>query len=461
MYKTVKIAVFAVWLLSTLSCGGPKKVQGPPPLPQPEWVKSRPYSSTYYIGIGWARKGVDINQHQLTAKQNAQADMASEISVNISTNSVLHAFESNQRFREDFTSTIKAEAQQQLEGFEVVDTWEDQTSYWVYYRLSKVEYQRQKELKKNNAVTISSDLFGKALDARQSGDFRLAIVQFIKALEPLKAYLSEPLPVEFRGKQVFLGNEIFQELSTTISSIDLMPASPEAKVKTGGSLSASNLQFIAKSTLATNVTEIPVVATYSERPIRDNKKRTDRSSNVSFDIPSVRSTKAFETFTVAVDLESLTNEATTELFIRKLVSSLKASSGAIRINIEKPVMVIEANEINLGEKVNPGYLEECFKKKAIESGFLISTDTTEADYIVRISAVSTSTGQSGTYKGASLSGVITVIGASGNQIYNRAIEGIKGSHFEYKVAGEEAFKETRRRLELSYFREVVEAINRK
>lgn len=448
-------------LLAASGCGGSKKLPSTPVTAQPEWVKNRPTSSSYYVGIGWARKGTDVNQYQQAAKQNAQADLASDISVNISTNSVLHAFESNLKFREDFTSTIKAETQQQLEGFEVVDTWEDQGNYWVYYRLSKAEYLRQKEIKKNNAVTISSDLFGKGIDARTSGDFKLAIIQFIKALEPLKPYFSEPLPVEFRGSQIFLGNEIFKELSSTLSSIEVIPNFAEIKTKTGTSIPTSNLQFTLRSRLAASVTEMPVVANYSERPLRENKKRTDRNSLVSFDIQSVRSIKNFETFTVTVDLESILVEATSELFIRKLIANFSPPSGTIRINIEKPILFIEANEINLGEKISQGSLEQALRKKAIESGFQLGTSANEADFIVKLTAATKTSGENGAYKSVTLDGVLTVVASNGSQIYHRALEGFRGTHFEYKTAGEEAFKEARRRIELSFFREIVDAINKK
>ena len=52
----------------------------------PDWVRQRPVSSLYYIGIGRADK-TDKDYMQL-AKQNALKDLASELKVQVSSNSL-------------------------------------------------------------------------------------------------------------------------------------------------------------------------------------------------------------------------------------------------------------------------------------------------------------------------------------------------------------------------------------
>ncbi|HPF93435.1 MAG TPA: LPP20 family lipoprotein, partial [Tenuifilaceae bacterium] len=123
-----KLLTIIGFVLLLGACVGGKKVQGPP---KPDWVTNRPTSPMYYYGIGAARKSSDVSQYQQAARQNALADMANEISISISSNSVIHAFESNLNFREDFTSTIRAQTQQDLEGYEQVDSWDDENTYWV------------------------------------------------------------------------------------------------------------------------------------------------------------------------------------------------------------------------------------------------------------------------------------------------------------------------------------------
>jgi hypothetical protein len=135
--------------------------------------------------------------------------------------------------------------------------------------------------------------------------------------------------------------------------------------------------------------------------------------------------------------------------------------GSIRINIQKPVFAIIAREQNLGESITPGLLEEGFRKKAVEMGYLITSEAKEADYIVRITASATQKEDLGQYKNATVGGVIQVESVEGNQIYYKPIDGFNGRHFELKQAGEEAFREARKRLENTYFREIHETISKK
>jgi hypothetical protein len=457
-YKILIVSLLAIILGG---CGGAKKTSTPPPKPTPNWVSSRPSSAMYYYGIGAARITSDPSQYQQAARQNALADMSSEISISISSNSVLHAFESNLNFREDFTSTIKAQTQQDLEGYELVDSWEDLNNYWVFYRLSKAEFNRLKELRKNNAVTRSLDLFSSGIIARNTGSIRVSLVQLIKALEPIKPYFSEPLPVEYNGSQIFLGNEIFKELSTTIAAIEIAPIHAWISAKTGQSISSTMLKFEARHKQYGIIAELPLVVNYTERPLRNNKQRTASNGIASFDIDVVRSTKAFETFSASIDTDDILIETGVDPFVRRLITRFNLPQGTIRINIEKPVFAIISNEVNLGEVLKPGILEEGFKQKAIESGYQVKTDAEEADYIVRITAATSNRGVSGQFENVGLEGLISVKTKDGNQLYHKNLEGIIGRHFEHNQAGLEAYREARRRVEVTFFREIHEAINKR
>ena len=440
------------------ACVGGKKVQGPP---KPDWVTNRPTSQMYYYGIGAARKTSNVSQYQQAARQNALADMANEISISISSNSVIHAFESNLNFREDFTSTIRAQTQQDLEGYEQVGSWDDENTYWVSYRLSKAHYQQLKEKKKSDAVTRSVDFFTSGISARQSGDVRLALVQMVKALEPIKPYFSEPLPVSIDGTEVYLGNEIFKEISNTLAQISLVPQMAEVSVKVGQAIPASVLRFSALFQNSTPIASLPLEVTYSEKPLRNNKQRTNSNGNASFDVDVVRSKKTFESFSATINLNDILTEAGTDPLIRRLVTRFNLPKGTIRINVDKPVIYILSNETNLGDPLSPGPLEQSVKKKAVEMGYLVKSAPEEADYVIRIIAATSSRGQAGQFKVASLEGTLRLETSKGDQLYHKPLEGFQGRHFELKQAGEEAFKEAKRKVEISYFREMHEAITRR
>jgi hypothetical protein len=446
-------------LLMLQSCGPGNKLSEPV-TPRPDWVRSRPIVPGYYIGIGWAKKTPNVHQYQQAAKQNAFSDLASEISVSISSNSVLHAFESKLGFKEDFSSTIQARTQEELAGFDIVDTWEDQENYWIYYRLSAIRHREIKDKKREDATRLSSGLFQNAIESRARGQFRTSLVQLISSMEAIKNHFDDPLPVEIGDRQVQLGNEIFNELSSTISQIEIIPLSDQIDIRAGQAVSPSMLKFNVSSRESGPVADFPLLAAYSERPIRNNRGRSDRDGNVEFGIDGVRSARSFETFTVTADMTAILTEATTDPMIRRLVSRFSIPEGSVRINILKPVIMLVCNEQNIGQELVSGTLRESFRKNAMEAGYLITDNPSGADYIVRITANTLPAGESGVYKNALLSGNISAEDASGNQIFHRELEGFRGSHFEMIRAGEDAFRQAVRRMDSTFFRELDESLKK-
>jgi hypothetical protein len=452
--KTISILPLAILLLS---CGGPKKVEKTYP-PAPIWVKNRPISSSYYVGIGSARKTADLNQTLQTAKQNALADMASDISINISSNSLLSSIEINSNVSEDFSKTIKAQAEQDLEGYETVGNYEDASNYWIYFRLSKTEYQKIKEERKSKAITKALDLFDKGVAAEKSSDIRLALISFIKALEPLKPYFNDPLQVQYQGKEIYLGNEITRKISQVISSIQIEPTSKQVKVKQGQSLLANSLEFKVTYQNGQPINGITLSATYTEKPLRNSKVQTDIRGLASFPIDAIRSNKNTETLSTFLNLESISNEATTDYVIRKLFNRFHAPEANITISIVKPLFFITSNETNLDSKLSPSLLSESLKQKIIESGYSSTLKETDADYHVSIIASTKSKGESGSYKQTILNATISVKDKLGADIYTKHIDNIIGAHFDFQQAGIEAYKEAVKKVENTISREIIESV---
>jgi hypothetical protein len=452
------IPLFIILILLQ-SCGSGKQL-AEPASPRPDWVRSRPIVPGYYIGIGWAQKTSNVHQYQQAAKQNAFSDLASEISVLISSNSVLHAFESKLGFNEDFSSTIQARTQEELAGFDIVDTWEDQGNYWIYYRLSAIRHQEIKDKKREDAAKLSSGLFQNSLESRARGQFRTSLVQMISSMEAIKNHFDDPLPVELGDRQVQLGNEIFNELSSTISQIEIIPANSQIEIRAGQAVPSSKLRFNVSSRETGPIPDFPLIATYSERPIRNNRERTDRDGNAEFVIDGIRSTRSFETFTISADMTAILTEATTDPMIRRLISRFSIPEGSVRLNIIKPVIMLVANEHNIGEELLTGTLRESFRKNAMEAGYLITDTPSGADFIVKITANTLPAGESGVYNSALLSGNISAEDSFGNQIFHRELNGFRGSHFQMTRAGEDAFSQAVRRMESTFFRELDEALKK-
>lgn len=454
MKKIIVLLPFAILLLG---CGGSKKVEKAI-APAPAWVQNRPVSSTYYVGIGSAPKYADMNQTQQTAKQNALADMASDISVNISSNSLLSTFESNYNITEDFSKTIKAQAEQDLEGYETIGSYEDLNNYWVYFRLSKAEYQRIKEERKSKAITKALDLYDKGITANKSGDVRLAFLNLIKALEPLKPYFSDPLQVQFQGKEIYLGNEIFKELTQVLSSIRIEATNNQIRIKLGKQLPSNSIEFKVSGQNGQPLNGITLLASYTEKPLRISKVQTDANGLARFTLDAIQSNKNTETLKSTVNLEAIANEATTDFIIRKLFTRFRAPEASITISIIKPVFYFISNETNLDNKLIPSVLAESLKRQILEAGYSTVDKMADADYIISTTASTKNKGESGTYKQTTLTGSISIKDKTNAEIYSKQLDGIIGTHFDYKAAGLEAYKEAAKKVEYTIAREIIEVV---
>ena len=177
---------------------------------RPAWVLARPVDDLDYIGIGSCPKA--RADYQESAKKNALNDLASEISVRVEGNSLLSSLDSRTRFTETYQSNIRTTSNEQLEGFEMVDSWQDAREYWVYYRLDKSVHARIKAERKEKALAIARDGFGRAQERLAAGDLKGAFDQDLRALIAMKEYWGENDQVTVGDRQVPLANAIFADL---------------------------------------------------------------------------------------------------------------------------------------------------------------------------------------------------------------------------------------------------------
>src|SRR5690606_12314075 len=133
------------------------------------------------------------NDYQQIAKKNALNDLISEIKVTVSTNSVLSQYQNNREFRQQFESDTRITALNTIERFETVDSWENKETYWVYYRLSKSEYENARRQKMLSALKRAADYYNRASQFDIRKNYMQALRLKIKAVATVQDYLSEDL----------------------------------------------------------------------------------------------------------------------------------------------------------------------------------------------------------------------------------------------------------------------------
>lgn len=369
----------------TFSCSSSKKL-AEQEAEKPMWLKDKPILEEYYIGIGSARKIGTIDEYTNEARKNALADIAGEISTSISSISVLNQVEDKRGVSEIFQNTIKTSSKDFLTAYEKVESYENETYYWIYYRLSKEKYEIEKAKRKAEAIENALLKYKNALESTQNNKYDFAINQYIRALEILIEYLGEDTPVNFENNQIDLLNEINKNLAAIFREIHITHKKSSLEVKRGMALDKDDLRFNILNKNEEAISGIPVKFSYSGGYLLSEIDISNESGLVSSSINKIKSTGNTEIFRVEIDMQAIANQGTKELLIRKLITNYKANKLQIKINIEQPTIYVINFEENDAKTPKLDIYHTLVNNSLSEKKFKYDAVPQNADYVIYLDA---------------------------------------------------------------------------
>lgn len=186
---------------------------------KPDWVSERPVNTMYYTGIGMALK--TEKDYMQKAKQNALSDLVSEIKVEVSVNSLLNTLEENGEIKSDFEESIRLGAKEEIEDFQLVENWQNETEYWVYYQLNKFDYEEFTEKRREKAIKQGFDYWYKGQESLHKGDLMLALEMFLKGLDVIQPVVNDELTCSYEDKTMDVGQELYSALKGIFSGITI------------------------------------------------------------------------------------------------------------------------------------------------------------------------------------------------------------------------------------------------
>ena len=444
--------IYLFLLPFVFSCGV-KKTASIEPMPvAPNWVQQKPIENFYYSGIGMAVKSG--NNYQAIAKNNALNDLASEISVQINSTSVLYQVESNEQFREDFRANTRLSSIENIEGFELVDSFENGREFWVYYRLSKSEYLALKKAREEKAISRALDLYSTAKEFRLNTQYDDALIYGVKSIEAIKAYLGEGLKVDYDGEEIYLGNELFSFISETVNDINIRPVLGDFEITRGQTPDPTQLAFSVSTEKFSSLTDIPIYFYYSGQRIKNNEHYSDYNGMVSYPLGKITSLNPREYLQANLNLVGLSKEATEDPFVRKLIAKISGSDARINLTIKKPLVYIKSLELNFNDTLSSKVLATTFKKEFLESSFQVTSNLENADYLLDLSSNTDKISSSGGFFSASLNANIKFYDNRLNLLYTYQINNLKGVQLDYDKAGKDAYQKASEQIEKLIFRQL-------
>ncbi|PKQ62560.1 hypothetical protein BZG02_12645 [Labilibaculum filiforme] len=356
----------------------------------PEWVKERPISSDYYVGIAVVRKDANETSYMQLAKNQALQDLCSEISISISSNSVLHQFENNTSFKEEFEADIRTSLVQDLEGYEMVASWDNKKEgeYWVYYQLSKNQYALLKRVKLNKAKKLAQSYFEEGKQYELQLDLFQALNYYAKSLDAIKNHLDEDLSVMTLDGTINLGTDIYNSIQNIFSRTQLDVAKKAIQLE----ISTSQKEpILVKATWLADqedqiIPQLPLELKFTKgEGILNENVATDQFGYASSQLSKVTSRQKLQEITVSLDLSSILNENNENYELNKLFfTEESAPKSKIILNVERLKAFMNFSEKIFGVDSKREILTNSLKKELSENFFSFTEDKNEAKVILDI-----------------------------------------------------------------------------
>ena len=403
----------------------------------PHWVDSTPVHPEYYVGVFSVQKiGLDFREK---AKRGALENLASEISINISGESVLKTFETGGSFNQEYQNKVKVQSTEDIEGYELMGTWESESEYWVYYRLSKSKYAQIKKERISKALALGKDYFKRAKTNHDNNNYHEAFVLCIKALESVSKYLDQPLKTDIVGEEVYFATEVMSYTQEMVDEIEIAPGKAEMSILLGGVLSESDAFFNVKSNKGVPLSEIPLKCEYKAVFFKKYTIQTNDKGVAGLSIGKIKQSKQEQFISAKLDFEELAFNQTKDKIVLKLLNYIPAKTGKIKLNVHAPKVYVVSNEKEFGRRITPR-ITPTAKQVLTSRGLQVVTKRSEADLIMIITSNTKFIGSNGNTHQVELTGNVEVKKVQGGDIvFSEVIQNSKGLQFSRAKASLDAY----------------------
>ncbi len=410
--------------------------------PKPNWVLNRPVNTDYYVGIGTATKNERTLDYQQIAKKNALDDLVSEIKVTVSTNSVLKQVQNNLDFNQQFNASTKVTALNTVEHFDVVDSWENATEFWIYYRLSKAEYEALKRKKMQVQIDRAEDFMNRADLLTIHSEYVQILHMKIQALIALQNYLNEDIYGDYRGKNVKLVNEIFNSIQDQLYSVKFKTSINQTKGVVGKTLPS----FDAIATIADRniIANLPLKAGSDGASIESfDRTETDEKGVSTFTNSRVQGVGSTQFLRIGIDVEKIIATDSLNGILKSILLSMQPPTASIKVATDALKIYVDAEELNLSNPMNQNFIEPIVKKDLSQNGCTLVGNKNEADYIVKIRANTQSQGAIwGNMQGAAVDITFSIIDTKTSLETFKDSQNVKGFQTTNETAGLDAYKKS-------------------
>ena len=443
----------ALLIIGMWGCGGQRELAAA----APPWVQERPAMPGYYLGIASVTKSQYPFNAVEAAKQRALNALAGEISVKVEATSVLNTFQENTRVTQRFEEDIRSSSEEDLEGHELVGTYEGADEVWAYYRLHKATYDRIKAERKNAAIAVAAGFYEAGLQAEQQRDVAGALDRFVRGLAALEKYWGEVnLWQHTGGKQVAVDQACLNGLNRVLNGLRL--EANERDVALGFASHYRGDLAVQVLLEGGPVANLPLVARYSRGTLPHRtlvRTNADGMASISLDgfDPGLRRTE----LRVHIDVDELMPEMPA-LAVQALIEGLAAPELVVPVELIEPVVFVSGREFVFGQPARTRALQQALSTALSERGVRITEAEGEADLIIELEADTQQGGQGQGFHTALLNASVKLITADGDMILHKSLDRVKGVQLNWEGASQAAYSKAGMEIRGSFLQEMMESL---
>ena len=143
----------------------------------------------------------------------------------------------------------------------MVEDYEDATHYYVYYRLSKQTYQDLQDRLLREATDNCLNFIAEGDKNILEVDYRLAVINYTKAMEALLNYLDKNITAPYNGKNEILPFLITRKMQQLHQAIQISNISVGSDLILGQAIAPQSFG-VALQVASQNISNYPVIVEY-------------------------------------------------------------------------------------------------------------------------------------------------------------------------------------------------------
>ena len=451
------ITAMVLWVAITMGFAPDGMAQS-----KPEWLLNRPTDPSYYIGIGGVVKSEHEVDYVAKAREQAQADLVSQIEVTVSASQFSKVTETESSVEELFENAVRSQAQATIENVELVDTYESGDQYWVYLKLSRAKYAARLAEKVLIAKTSGLTSYQKGRAQYEAGNYPNALSLLMNGFGDVAPYVDRLDDVRDGDRTINLFSELRSLIQLTLDQMRIRnPSGP--KEATIGQKGDSPFEVTVLGKDSDKPLEgLPV----SYRFIRGGGEITSPvitgiDGKCTALLSKLTGKEKLQILVAEIGLMDMLSESQRTAFTEGLIAGFTIPNHRFVLKVAGQPIYLDYSEDFLGRNEDSGYLKPILTSHFSNEGFSFVEDPSAAELMLEVSV---KTKKSSEMYGQYTSRVSLTLGmtslVTGEAFATESLNDVKGIQLSYERAAAKAFETVQDSLERGMLPRLITRIRR-